>query len=328
MSGRARLAYLYLVKPGPVGTYRRRPGRACSGTGPGLLGPGQACHWPGAGAGRAWREWVRVGAGDVAEVDLAQRKRFELFVADPTSFFERLKTSLCRQSSGRPDFLRCGVSGVFWVWRKKVVHRSAAMVAEELDLPAEPQLPELPRPPLAAPSSKLELLRLGLGLLRSVLGCSVHPGAQPVVFTASARRRLSLRGELRPVLPLQGLAENAHVNLLRRRRLRPAAGRAARARRPRAVRVNLPGAAPAHGVLARSTDRHALVSPPAPSAQLYARPRTHGPRALRELRWWRRRTPTAPRVGGMPRISAWWSSIVRRLRARARRPTTEAWRGN
>ena len=34
---------------------------------------------------------------------------------------------------------------------------------------------------------------------------------------ASARRRLSLRGDLRPLLPLQGFAENAHVDLLRRR---------------------------------------------------------------------------------------------------------------
>ena len=90
-----------------------------------------------------------------------------------TSFFERLKTSLTCAGRQRS---RCGVSGVFWVWRKKVVHRSAAMVAEELDLPAEPQLPELPRPPLAAPSSKLELLRSV-----SASGCSAPCSAAPYI---------------------------------------------------------------------------------------------------------------------------------------------------
>ncbi len=60
-----------------------------------------------------------------------------------------------------------------------------------------------------------------------------------------------------------------HVNLLRRRRLLPRDD-VQHARAGLAVRVNLPGAAPAHGALARSTGRHALVSPPAPSAQLYA----------------------------------------------------------
>ena len=50
------------------------------------------------------------------------------------------------------------------------------MVAEELDLPAEPQLPELPRPPLAAPSSKLELLRSV-----SASGCSAPCSAAPYI---------------------------------------------------------------------------------------------------------------------------------------------------
>ena len=91
-SGPGLLAYL--VKPGPVGTYRRRPGRACFGTGPGLLGPGQACHWTGAGAGRAWREWARVGAGGVAEVVRPKGNVLNFLLRIRTSFFERLKTSL------------------------------------------------------------------------------------------------------------------------------------------------------------------------------------------------------------------------------------------
>ena len=107
-----------------------------------------------------------------------------------------------RARAARPRLLRCGVSGVFWVWRKKVVHRSAAMVAEELDLPAEPQLPELPRPPLAAPSSKLELLRsvsasaapLRARLLRTSRRST---GAQPAVFVpppAAACRCAAISG--------------------------------------------------------------------------------------------------------------------------------------
>ena len=75
-------------------------------------------------------------------------------------------------------------------------------------------------------------------------------------------------------------------------------------------------------------DRPPRAGQPSRAVRTALRPSAHPRATLRELRWWRRRTPTAPRVGGMPRISAWWSSIVRRLRARARRPTTEAWRGN
>ena len=71
---RARL--VSVVKPGPVGTYRRRPGRACFGTGPRLLRPGQGCHLPGAGAARAWREWARLGASGVAEINRASTAPF------------------------------------------------------------------------------------------------------------------------------------------------------------------------------------------------------------------------------------------------------------
>ena len=211
---------MHLVKPGPVGTYRRRPGQACRrgrarlvGAGPGLPlaggggGPGLAR------VGQAWRE------SDVAEVARATGTAgavLKFLFLDLV--FERLIEAGAQLSAV--------FSGVFCFW----VYTAQPLVVEELDLPAEPQLcaPEHKSFPAVGRSvfeswSCSALCRPRL--LRSD-PCSAAPYIPALNrrstgrIRASARRRLSLRGDLRPLLPLQGFAENAHVDLLRRRRSR------------------------------------------------------------------------------------------------------------
>ena len=190
----------HLVKPGPVGTYRRRPGQACRRDRARLVGAGPGLPLAGGGGGpglarvgQAWRE------SDVAEVARATG-----IVGAVLKFlfldlvFERLIEPRCSAQ------LSVVFSGVFCFW----VYTAQPLVVEELDLPAEPQLcaPEHKSFPAVGRSVfeswSCSALCLGLGCSAPIRARLLRTsrrstGAQPAVFVpppAAACRCAAISG--------------------------------------------------------------------------------------------------------------------------------------